>query len=130
VRSAATSGAAARKSNSAAERALHRHVLGAGGHHRGELRKKGSRGIARGGQGLRLRHQLLNLIDCDREVQRFLGREVPVDRAGANARAARYLIERDAKAFRREHVLRGPQHPLAIAARVGSQLTVSLVSRW
>ena len=74
------------------------------------------------------------LVGRDGEIQRFLGREVPVHGAGANARAAGDLVERDAKALRREQLLRGPQHPLAIAARVSPQLTVTPVScrrlRW
>jgi hypothetical protein len=45
---------------------------------------------------------------------------VPVDGAGADARAAGDLIQRDAEALRREQLLRGPQDPLAIAARVGA----------
>jgi hypothetical protein len=57
-----------------------------------------------------------------------------VDGAGANARPAGDLVKRDAKALRREHLLRGPKHPLAIAACVSAQLTVTPVScqglRW
>ena len=51
-----------------------------------------------------------------------------MDGAGADARTAGDLVERDAKAFRREQLLRGPQHPLAVAARVSAQLTVTSVS--
>ncbi len=38
------------------------------------------------------------------------------------------LIKRDAKSFRFEQLLRGPKHPLTIAARVSSQLSVTAVS--
>jgi hypothetical protein len=116
------------------QRALHGHVLGTCGHHRRQLREQGCRGIAGGGQGFRLRHRLLDLIDRDREVQRLLSRKVPVDGARANARPAGDLVKRDAEALRREHLLRGPKHPLAIAACVSAQLTVTPVScqgfRW
>lgn len=75
------------------ERALHGDVLGARSHHPRQLREEGRRGIASGGEDSGPRRQLLKLIDRDREVQRFLGREVPVDGAGADARTAGYLIE-------------------------------------
>ena len=81
-----------------------------------------------GGEHFCLRHQLLYLVDRDSEVQRFLGGEVPVDGAGADARAAGYLIEGDAKTFRREQLLCGPQHLLAVAARVSAQLAVAPLS--
>ena len=109
------------------ERALHRNVLGACCHHPGEQGEQG-RGIAGSGEHFCLSHQLLEHVGRDGEIQRFLGREVPVDGSGADARPAGDLVERDAKAVRREHLLRGPQDLLAIVARVSPQLAVTPVS--
>jgi hypothetical protein len=74
------------------EGAFDRDVLGAGGHHAGQQREQGG-GIIPGREGFRLGDKVLDLADRDREIQIFFGGEVPVHGAGADARAARDLVE-------------------------------------
>jgi hypothetical protein len=76
------------------------------------------RGERAGDERFRVRHQLPQHVGRDGEIQRFLGREVPVDGAGADTRTAGDLVERDAKTFGRECLLRGPQDPLGPVWRV------------
>ena len=56
-----------------------------------------------------------------RSDQRFLGREVPVDGSGTDASALRDHIERHVGTFLRERRPGGGQHPLAVAAGIGSE---------
>ena len=128
MRSAATPGAAVRKSNSAAVSALFTATFSAPVAIIRDSRVNRAAGSLVAASTSRLRHQLLQHAGGDGEIQRFLGREVPVHGAGANARAAGYLIERDGETLRGKQLLRGPQHLLAIAARVSPQLPVTPVS--
>ena len=61
-----------------------------------------------------------HLVDVERLEQRLARGEVAVERADADARAARDLLQRGALAALGEGLARGREHLLVVAARVGA----------
>ena len=69
--------------------------------------------------------ELLDLAPIDRLEQRLAGREMPVQRADADAGVPRHGLQAGIWAAGAEHRFCRLQHPLAIADRIGARL-----ARW
>jgi hypothetical protein len=67
-------------------------------------------------------HETVHPVGDDRLEQRLLGREVPVDRARADAGSAGDLVDRDRQPLRGERLVGHIEHTGTVASGVGTQL--------
>ncbi len=91
----------------------------------GEEVEEGNARISLGGAPLRVSDEAGYPVGDHRLEQRLLGREVPVDGPGTDAGPGGDLVERHVEPGFAENLLRCPQDPVPVAARVRAQRPVS-----